>query len=110
VPLNLPEIDASIQAGAKKMLNDRVAHLSSKLDSGGALYTGKPADVLIRLTAAVDILVIGSRGYGALEAVLLGGVSGRVIRSAACPVVVVPRRARAALGSVFAAPTPTRTR
>jgi hypothetical protein len=29
-------------------------------------------------------------------------VSGQVIRSAACPVVVVPRRASSAVGSVFA--------
>jgi nucleotide-binding universal stress UspA family protein len=102
MPLNLPEIDASIRAGAKRALDQRVARLSAKLESEGTLYTGKPAEVLIRLTDAVDILVIGARGYGPLTAVLLGGVSGRVIRTAACPVVVVPRRARTALGSMFA--------
>jgi len=102
LPLNLPEIDASIRAGAKRAVAQRVARLSAKLESEGTLYRGKPAEVLIRLTDAVDILLIGSRGYGPLTAALLGGVSGRVIRSAACPVVVVPRQARAAIGSVFA--------
>lgn len=38
-----------------------------------------------------DILVCGSRGYGALRQILLGSVSARVIRNAAYPVVVVPR-------------------
>ena len=38
-------------------------------------------------------MVVGSRGYGPLKAVLLGGVSGQLIRSAACPVIVVPRGA-----------------
>ena len=79
---------------------ERVARLSSRLESEGTLYSGKPADVLIGLTETVDILVMGSRGYGPLKAVLLGGVSGQVIRSAACPVIVVPRRAASAVGSV----------
>jgi nucleotide-binding universal stress UspA family protein len=42
----------------------------------------------------LDLLVMGSRGYGPIGRVLLGGVSNRVIRSAACPVEVVPIPAR----------------
>jgi nucleotide-binding universal stress UspA family protein len=41
----------------------------------------------------VDLLVCGSRGYGPLRRVLLGGVLRKLIRRAACPVVVVPRGA-----------------
>jgi nucleotide-binding universal stress UspA family protein len=70
------------------------ARTAGKAD--GTLHFGRPADVLIGLSEAVDILVIGSRGYGPLKAVLLGGVSDQVIRSAACPVVVVPRGAASA--------------
>ena len=36
-------------------------------------------------------MVVGSRGYGPHTAVLLGSVSGHVVRDAACPVIVVPR-------------------
>ena len=39
----------------------------------------------------VDVLVCGSRGYGPIRRVLLGGVAARLIRRAAAPVVVVPR-------------------
>ena len=39
----------------------------------------------------LDLLVMGSRAYGPAHAVLLGGVSRRVIAGAACPVVVLPR-------------------
>jgi nucleotide-binding universal stress UspA family protein len=102
MPLNLPEISASIFRETERNLAERVAHLSSRLESEGTLYSGSPADVLIALSETVDILVIGSRGYGPLKAVLLGGVSGQIIRSAACPVIVIPRRAPAAIGSVFA--------
>jgi nucleotide-binding universal stress UspA family protein len=39
----------------------------------------------------VDLLVVGSRGYGPIRRVLLGGTSTRLVRRAACPVMVVPR-------------------
>jgi nucleotide-binding universal stress UspA family protein len=103
MPLNLPEINASMYADAERSLIERVARLSANLESEGTVHSGRPANVLIALSETVDILVIGSRGYGPLKAVLLGGVSGQVIRSAACPVIVVPRQATSAVGSVFAA-------
>jgi len=37
--------------------------------------------------------VLGSRGYGPLRPVLLGRVSRGLVRSAASPLVVVPRGA-----------------
>jgi nucleotide-binding universal stress UspA family protein len=103
MPLNLAEINASIYANTEGALIERVGRLSARVESEGTVYSGRPADVLVGMSEMVDILVVGSRGYGPLKAVLLGGVSGRVIRSAACPVVVVPRRAASAVGSVFAA-------
>jgi nucleotide-binding universal stress UspA family protein len=102
MPLDLPEINASIYTDTERTLIEGVARLSSELEAEGTLHSGRPADVLIGLSETVDYLVIGSRGYGPLRAVLLGGVSGQGIRAAACPVVVVPRRAAAAVGSVFA--------
>jgi nucleotide-binding universal stress UspA family protein len=103
MPFNLPEINASMYADTERSLMGRVARLSANLESEGTLHSGRPADVLIALSETVDLMVIGSRGYGPLKAVLLGGVSGQVIRSAACPVIVVPRQATSAVGSVFAA-------
>jgi len=103
MPLNFPEISASIYADTERGLMERAARLSSKLESEATLHSGKPVEVLIGLSETVDILVMGSRGYGAFKAVLLGGVSGQVIRSAACPVIVVPHQAATAVGSVFAA-------
>ena len=101
----MPEIDARIRADAERVLTERVERLSFRLrDVEATLYVGKPAEVLAGLSEIVDVMVVGSRGYGPLKAVLLGGVSGRVIRSAACPVIVVPRGARSAVGSLFAPP------
>jgi hypothetical protein len=48
------------------------------------------------------VLVLGSRGYGPLRAVLPGSVSRRVMREARCPVIVLPRGVRASLDAVLA--------
>jgi nucleotide-binding universal stress UspA family protein len=50
-----------------------------------------PVVALERFSTDVDLLVCGSRGYGPLGSVLLGGVSRRLVHRSACPVVVVPR-------------------
>jgi nucleotide-binding universal stress UspA family protein len=41
--------------------------------------------------AETDLLVCGSRGYGPVARVFLGGVSGRLVRHARVPLTVVPR-------------------
>ena len=51
--------------------------------------------------------MLGSRGYGPLHSVLVGGVAGRVVRDAACPVLVLPRKAgHVEEGSLFAETAP----
>jgi nucleotide-binding universal stress UspA family protein len=54
---------------------------------------GDPAVELIAASHELDLVVCGSRGRGPLRAVLLGSVTERVLRGAACPVVIVPRPA-----------------
>jgi len=62
-----------------------------KDEASTRVMTGNAADELAGASEDVDLLVVGSRSYGPLRRVLLGGTSFRVTRSAACPVVVVPR-------------------
>jgi nucleotide-binding universal stress UspA family protein len=66
--------------------------------------TGDPADALVGASGRVDVLVLGSRGYGPVRAVLLGSVSRRVTREARCPVIVLPRGVRASLDALLEAP------
>jgi nucleotide-binding universal stress UspA family protein len=54
---------------------------------------GDPAEVLVNRSRDLDLLVVGSRGYGPLRHALVGNVSWDVMRKAACPVLVVPRSA-----------------
>lgn len=51
---------------------------------------GRPAHVLGELCDAVDLLVIGSRRWGAVARVLLGSTGEALLRDASCPVLVVP--------------------
>jgi nucleotide-binding universal stress UspA family protein len=59
----------------------------------GHFAIGDPARVLAEASEDLDMLLVGSRGYGPLHAVLVGGVAGRLVREAACPVIVFPRGA-----------------
>jgi nucleotide-binding universal stress UspA family protein len=51
----------------------------------------EPADFLLEVSEELDVLVCGARGYGPAPAVLLGGVTERVVHGAACPVMVLAR-------------------
>jgi nucleotide-binding universal stress UspA family protein len=79
-------------------LDEAVAELPTELRPKGLLLQGGAAHELLEDSElGVDLLVMGSRGLGPLGKVLIGGVPGKVVRSAPCPVLVLPKRgARAA--------------
>ena len=54
------------------------------------LVAGSPAHALLETAEGADLVVVGSRGVGGLEGMLLGAVSYQVTHHATCPVVVVP--------------------
>jgi nucleotide-binding universal stress UspA family protein len=56
---------------------------------GTVVVRGRPAQVLISAAQGADLLVVGSRGHGALAGMLLGSVSEDVAAHAPCPVVVI---------------------
>ncbi len=57
------------------------------------VLTGDAPAALADQGVELDMLVLGSRDYGPIRTVLLGGVSREVLRTAPCPVVIVPRSA-----------------
>jgi len=93
------ELRSTFQAG----LDAALAELPDDLDARGELLEGDPVETLAALDERdADILVCGSRGYGPLRRVLLGGVASRLIRRAACPVMIIPRGAGDALAGAGA--------
>jgi nucleotide-binding universal stress UspA family protein len=67
-------------------------------------FVEDPADALVGVSEHLDLLICGSRGYGPLRAVLLGGVTRRVVAEASCPVIVLPRGVKAPLEALVTAP------
>jgi nucleotide-binding universal stress UspA family protein len=90
---------AAAQAGAdagpdfQTRLNEAVAQLPPELRPLPVFERGDPVRKLLEAAEmGVDLLVLGSRGFGPVMRLLIGSVSSRVIREAPCPVMVVPRR------------------
>jgi nucleotide-binding universal stress UspA family protein len=65
--------------------------------------SGHPLPALRTASEEADVLVVGSRGYGPLHHVVLGSVSAKLMRSAPCPVMVVPRGAPSPAAALAAA-------
>jgi nucleotide-binding universal stress UspA family protein len=61
------------------------------VESSGDVVVGLAVDELVELSREVDLLVVGSRGWGPVRRLLLGSTSERLVREAACPVIAVPR-------------------
>ena len=61
------------------------------LDAATKLLTGRPADEIVAYADAIDaeLIVVGSRGHGALTSALIGSVSRAVLHEARRPVLVV---------------------
>jgi nucleotide-binding universal stress UspA family protein len=83
----------SPETTAERVLAAGVARVPARQSGGGEILLGRPADALAAASADLDLLVCGCRGHGPVRTVVLGGTSHALVRSAACPVLVVPMSA-----------------
>jgi nucleotide-binding universal stress UspA family protein len=92
-PMTERRTDADMEA-SEALLEHMVAEVAV---DGAEVRTmlGIPAERLAELAddEGADLIVVGSRGRGALKAAFLGSVSNSLIGIARCPVLVVPRGA-----------------
>jgi nucleotide-binding universal stress UspA family protein len=83
---------AAVRESLRSSVDAALASLPEGMQAADELLEGDVVDELASLDEReCDLLICGSRGYGPVRRVLLGGVSRRLMRRAACPVVVVPR-------------------
>jgi len=87
------EIRGHIKDSAQRILGTGLAQLSPELDATSQVVEGDVADVIAEAASADDValLYVGSRGYGPLREALFGGVAGALLRTARCPLVIVPQ-------------------
>jgi nucleotide-binding universal stress UspA family protein len=95
------EVEGEHRVRAEAAIRERVSGLADDVEVEVDAFLGDPADALIDVSRRLDLLVCGSRGYGPLRAVLLGGVSRRVAAEAHCPVIVLPRGADTPLADLL---------
>jgi nucleotide-binding universal stress UspA family protein len=80
-----------IGRAAQDVVDHEVAFArAASADASGVLVFKGPVSALVDAAGAADLLVVGSRGRGAVAASVLGSVSQGCVRHARCPIVVVP--------------------
>lgn len=81
-----------LRRGAEDQLAEAANRAPGGLRIESTVLAGDAATALVAATSdGVDLLVAGSRAHGPLRRVVVGSVSGRLMRAASCPVCVVPR-------------------
>ncbi|GAB3887504.1 universal stress protein [Kibdelosporangium lantanae] len=97
----------SMLPGAGDIATERATHLKVVVDAMAAVRDqfptvpvrvarplGRPADILTDESSAAQLVVLGTRGHGYVTGLLLGSVSQTLVRSANCPVAVIPEERR----------------
>ncbi len=83
-----------VTATAEKTAQDAVQRTAAELNITtpveSVVRRGSAADEIVRYAKeqGIGLIVMGSRGWGEMHAVLLGSVSERVLHTAPCPVLI----------------------
>ena len=94
--------DEPARQAAERSLTAALERLPASLRTSGKVALNDPVAALVELSRDVDLIVCGSRGYGPIRSVLLGGVGHGLLRDARCPVLVVPRGGGGAVAALAA--------
>ncbi len=79
------------KAEATTALDRTVAALTTTVPVDQVVEDGAPGPAICKAAGdcSADVVVVGSRGRGAIRRALLGSVSTHVVNNAPCPVLVV---------------------
>lgn len=82
---------AAVNKDAEAALDRTLGALSIDAPIEQVIAQGDPGSVICQLADEqdVDVVVVGSRGQGAIRRALLGSVSTHVVHHAPCPVMVI---------------------
>lgn len=92
LPIDVSQVVKSMETAVQADLAEMQKKLAEVL---GPVETrsrfGSPAQEIVNLAAeeAIDLIVMGTHGWTGLKHVLVGSVAENVVRTAACPVLIV---------------------
>jgi nucleotide-binding universal stress UspA family protein len=87
-------IDEQVVEKTRDRVTDAALRAPAPLVPETCVLEGSPAETISEAAEGViDLLVMGSRGYGPIRRAVLGSVSERLVHAAAVPVLVTPRSA-----------------
>jgi nucleotide-binding universal stress UspA family protein len=90
----LSELGEASRESAEQILDSAAETVPEGVRATRVMAEGLAPEELRRIAAeGLDLLCLGSRGYGPLRRVLLGSVSSELLHDVGCPVLVVPRGA-----------------
>jgi nucleotide-binding universal stress UspA family protein len=87
-------IEADLRAAATKTVEEARSRLTRPgLTVEGVVLRGRAATTIVEQARAMraDLVILGSRGHGTIEAMLLGSVSAEVVDHSPAPVLVARR-------------------
>lgn len=93
--LTAGEIESHVTEHARRVLVDAAASVPDSIPVQTHLIHGDVSTAMDEESGRLDLLLLGSRGYGPLRRTLLGSVSGHIVDNARCPVLITPRGAGA---------------
>ena len=76
-----------------RLLKDARGRIAAFGDVKPYAAYGQPAEELALYSASLDLLIVGSRGYGPIGRLIHGSTSQQLARSARCPLLVLTRTA-----------------
>jgi nucleotide-binding universal stress UspA family protein len=90
----IEKLAEAVEAAARQDAEAQLAHCRRTCEQAGVacstlVAVKPPLEAILESESSVDLIVIGSRGRGALESGSLGSLSQRVVTAARKPVLVV---------------------
>ena len=93
-PANADELESRYLRESERLVSDWTTGLARPdRQTSSAVIRGRAATSVIEEARrfGADLVVVGSRGHGGLETMLLGSVSAEIVDHASCPVLVARR-------------------
>lgn len=94
IPISRDIMDELENRGTKLLTEHAATHAGAGTKLTTQLYIGHPAETICKRAKEdnYDLIIIGSRGLGAIKGYLLGSVSDRVSHHAPCSVLIVKNK------------------